>query len=86
PLERFAYDEIKDKIRAIKSYNSGDSIPWADRRALINELDIIKESGDTFFEVEKDLNNTINAIANGRGGLEHQTVDDQLGTLNNCIE
>ncbi|EWA83251.1 hypothetical protein ACVCGQ_14745 (plasmid) [Staphylococcus aureus] len=86
PLERFAYDEIKAKIRAIKSYNSGDSIPWADRRALINELDIIKESGDTFFEVEKDLNNTINEIANGRGGLEHQTVDDQLGTLNNCIE
>ncbi|WP_445266424.1 hypothetical protein [Staphylococcus aureus] len=86
PLERFAYDEIKAKIRAIKSYNSGYSIPWADRRALINELDIIKESGDTFFEVEKDLNNTINEIANGRGGLEHQTVDDQLGTLNNCIE
>ncbi|HFJ4805437.1 TPA: hypothetical protein ACGUKQ_002783 [Staphylococcus aureus] len=86
PLERFAYDEIKAKIRAIKSYNSGDSIPWADRRALINELDIIKESGDTFFEVEKDLNNTINEIANSRGGLEHQTVDDQLGTLNNCIE
>ncbi|MGC9651008.1 hypothetical protein ACO2FA_13090 [Staphylococcus warneri] len=32
------------------------------------------------------MNTTINKIANGRGGLEHQTVDDQLGTLNNCIE
>lgn len=53
PLERFAYDEIKAKIRAIKSYNSGDSIPWADRRALINELDIIKESGDTFLKLRK---------------------------------
>lgn len=86
PLNRFAYDEIKVKIRANKRYNPDDSIPWADRRELINELEIIKKNSDTFFEVEEDLNTTINKIANGRGGLEHQTVDDQLGTLNNCIE
>ena len=86
PLNRFAYDEIKAKIRVNKRYNPDDSIPWADRRELINELEIIKKNSDTFFEVEEDLNTTINKIANGRGGLEHQTVDDQLGTLNNCIE
>lgn len=86
PLNRFAYDEIKAKIRVDKSYHPHDSIPWADRRELINELEIVKKNSDVFFEVEKDLNNTINKIANGRGGLEHQTVDDQIVTLNNCME
>ncbi|MEW8965695.1 hypothetical protein ABGA96_11050, partial [Staphylococcus arlettae] len=86
PLNRFAYDEIKAKIRANKKYNTDDSIPWADRRELINELEIVKKTNDNFFEVKKDLNITINEIANGRGGLEHQTIDDQLATLNNCIE
>lgn len=85
-LKRFAYDEIKEKIRKNEGYSFEDSIPWFERRKLINELEIIKKSNDTFFEVEEDLNTTINKIANGRGGLEHQTVDDQLGTLNNCIE
>ncbi|CAG7915082.1 hypothetical protein [Mammaliicoccus sciuri] len=85
-FKRFACDEIKAKIRKNKKYSSEDSIPWVDRRELINELEIIKKNSDTFFEVEEDLNTTIDKIANGRGGLEHQTVDDQLGTLNNCIE
>lgn len=85
-LKRFAYDEIKEKIRKNEGYSFEDSIPWFERRKLINELEIIKKSNDTFFEVEEDLNTTIIKIANGRGGLEHQTVDDQLGTLNNCIE
>ncbi|WP_426366706.1 hypothetical protein [Mammaliicoccus lentus] len=85
-LKRFACDEIKAKIRKNKNYSSEDSIPWVDRRELIKELEIIKKNSDTFFEVEEDLNTTINKIANGRGGLEHQTIDDQLGTLNNCIE
>lgn len=85
-LKRFAIDEIKAKIRKNKEYSSEDSIPWVDRRELINELEIIKKNSDPFFEVEEDLNTTINKIANGRGGLENQTIDDQLGTLNNCIE
>ncbi len=85
-LKRFACGEIKAKIRKNKKYNSKDSIPWADRRELINELEIVKKNSDIFFEVEEDLNTTINKIANGRGGLEHQTIDDQLATLNNCIE
>lgn len=85
-LKRFAYDEIKEKIRKNEGYSFEDSIPWFERRKLINELEIIKKSNDTFFEVEEDLNTTINKIANGRGGLEHQTADDQLATLNNCIE
>lgn len=49
-------------------------------------MEIIKKNSDTFFEVEEDLNTTINKIANSRGGLEDQTIDDQLATLNNCIE
>lgn len=32
------------------------------------------------------MNTTIDKIANSRGGLEDQTIDDQLATLNNCIE
>lgn len=85
-LKRFACDEIKAKIRKNKNYSSEDSIPWVARRELINELEIIKKNNNLFFEVEEDLNTTINKIANGRGRLEHQTIDDQLGTLNNCIE
>ncbi len=42
-LKRFACDEIKAKIRKNKKYNSKDSIPWADRRELINELEIVKK-------------------------------------------
>ncbi|MGC9651007.1 hypothetical protein ACO2FA_13085 [Staphylococcus warneri] len=42
-LKRFAYDEIKEKIRKNEGYSFEDSIPWFERRKLINELEIIKK-------------------------------------------
>lgn len=53
PLNRFAYDEIKAKIRANKRYSPDDSIPWADRRELINELEIIKKIAIHFLKLKK---------------------------------
>lgn len=85
-LQSFAYNEIREYIRNQKNYKITDSIPWADRRELVNDLIIKKKNDNQVFEIDKDLNNKIKQIANGRGSLEQQTEDDQLATLNNCIE
>lgn len=84
-IKDFAYYEIRDFIRKNKGYKSDDKIPWSDRRELIEKM-VIKKRTNKEFEIDEDLNQTINKIANNRGGLDNQTIDDKLGTLNNCIE
>lgn len=82
-LKAFAYDQIRSKI--LKD-NPSNKVTWQDRRELIDSLHLRKTEDFPIFSLEDNFEEKINDIANRRGPLQTQTHEDQLATLNNCIE
>ncbi|WP_445816055.1 hypothetical protein [Staphylococcus aureus] len=85
PLEKVVRCELKEKIRINNNYDYGETIEFYEIMELVSELKITKENHASF-KIDEDLNDIIEEIANYRGILENQTIEDQLATLNNCIE
>lgn len=85
PLEKVVLCEVKEKIRINNNYDYGETIEYYKIMEFVSELKITKENHASF-KIDEDLNDIIEEIANYRGILENQTIEDQLATLNNCIE
>lgn len=82
-LKRFGYDMIRAEI--LKDQLS-TSVAWKDRREFIDSLHIRKANDFPAFIIEPELQEIIVEVANGRGELHTQSLEDQLATLNNCVE
>lgn len=83
-LEKFGTDIIRNHI--LKQNPGMRSVPWQDRRNLIDSLTIQKEISDPTFELPETLENIMRDISFSTSPFNTHSMEFQLHLLNNCIE
>lgn len=81
-LDSFAYDDIRSYIHTRDKYY--DTVTWAQRRVLINELEFSIK--DNYQVIEEYLQSKIQEISTRGAIFDNMSLDERLKELSNLIE